>query len=105
MTSQTKESSSDKGCRGFAIEMINFNVAIEKDWTDVFSKKIYQNAITINHHLPLDKKTAKLLFEMNVGDTIIMDLKPSPSTVNCFMADFLPNTFYEATNVELCTNR
>ncbi|MBK8779553.1 MAG: hypothetical protein IPO25_19945 [Saprospiraceae bacterium] len=93
-----------KGCEAYVFALTQKSVDSEAEWTDIFSKKKYQNAISVLNYCDGSVESL-LLQDLQVGDKVLMDLTPTQDRclILCFAFEDAPKFGYNAKNISLCS--
>ena len=92
-----------KGCEAYVFQLIAPQVPVQSSWKDVFTKKTYENVISVLNYCDQSEEST-LLQSLEVGTHVSMTLKSSDNhCLNlCFAFEDAPGASYEATNIMAC---
>lgn len=92
-----------KGCEAFVFRLIVFSPDAQAEWTDIFTKKSYQNVISVLNYCS-EGQEAKDLQALNTGELVTLKLTPTKDRclIYCFAFEDAPKPTYNASDIVRC---
>ena len=92
-----------KGCEAYVFQLTKPSSLTQADWTDIFSKKPYQNVLSVLNYCD-DTPESKLLQSLNTGDQVTMELTSTQERCpnQCFAFEDAPGKGYKASKITVC---
>lgn len=93
-----------KGCESYVFQILNPAIAVQKDWTDIFSKNKYTDVVSILNYCD-GSAESKVLEALNVGDHVTFDVSNTTDRclILCFAFEDSPAPAYKASTIEKCS--
>ena len=92
-----------KGCEAYVFQLTKPSALTQADWTEIFSKKSYQNVLSVLNYCD-DTPESKLLQSLNTGDQVTMELTATQERCpnQCFAFEDAPGNSYKASKIIIC---
>ncbi|MEO5583070.1 MAG: hypothetical protein ABIR66_10275 [Saprospiraceae bacterium] len=92
-----------KGCESYVFQLTQVSVLTQPDWKDIFTKKSYQNVLSVLNYCD-DTPESKTLQSLKTGDKVTMQLIVSQDRClnQCFAFEDAPGKSYKASEINIC---